>query len=280
MKYNVLFTFLLAIVLWGMCSCGKGKKEEAKTDAVNPNTLVLYYSQTGATKAVAEQLQALLGADIEALEVSQPYDGTYEETIRRCIAEREELVVPKVEPLKSDISRYDTIFVGYPIWFGTYARPIIGLLEECDFAGKTVVPFCTFGSGGLEASSADLKAALPKATIAEGYGVRNARLASMPEEVRIFLVDNGYIDGETEKLPEYSEQKPVADSDVDVFNKACGDYQFPLGTPVTVGKRPTPHGTDYKFSVRSKDAQGADVDATIYVTVAPDSTAEFTKVVR
>lgn len=280
MKYNLISTFILAVVLVAMCSCGKAKKDEAKTDVGDSRTLVLYYSQTGATKAVAEQLQALLGADIEAIEASQPYDGTYEETIRRCLTESEELVVTKINPLKSDISRYDTIFVGYPIWFGTYARPIIGLLEVCDFEGKTVVPFCTFGSGGLEASSADLRAALPKADIAPGYGLRNARIGAMPDEVRTFLVDNGYIAGEALQLPDYSAQQLVTDSDVEVFDKACGDYQFPLGTPVTVGVRHTPRGTDYKYTVKSKDMQGADVDATIYVTVVPGSAPEFTKVVR
>lgn len=280
MKNRILSILLFGFVLFMMASCGKAKQTEEKTENEESRILVLYYSQTGATKAVAEELQALLGADIEAVEVSQPYDGSYEETIKRCITEREELLIPKINPLKSNVSRYDTIFLGYPIWFGTYALPVNGLLEACDFDGKTVVPFCTFGSGGLENSSADLKAALPKANIAEGYGVRNARIGVMPDELKQFLVNNGYIGGEAEQLPDYSEQEPVTDSDVEIFNKACGDYQFPLGTPVTVGKRGTPRGTDYKYTVKSKDAQGADVDATIYVIVASDADPVFTKVVR
>lgn len=280
MKNRILSIVLFGFALFMIASCGKAKQTEDKTENAGTKTLVLYYSQTGATKAVAEQLQALLGADIEAVEASQPYDGTYEETIKRCMTEREELVVPKINSLKSDISRYDTIFVGYPIWFGTYARPIIGLLEACDFDGKTVVPFCTFGSGGLEASSADLKDALPKANIVEGYGVRNARIGDMPDELKAFLVNNGYIAGQAEQLPDYSGQEPVTDSDAEIFNKACGDYQFPLGTPVTVGKRTTSRGTDYKYTVKSKVAQGEDVDATIYVTMASGAAPVFTKVVR
>lgn len=280
MKNRILSILLFGFVSVMMASCGKAKQTEEKTENGESRILVLYYSQTGATKAVAEELQALLGADIEAVEVSQPYDGSYEETIKRCITEREELLIPKINPLKSNVSRYDTIFLGYPIWFGTYALPVNGLLEACDFDGKTVVPFCTFGSGGLENSSADLKAALPKANIAEGYGVRNARIGVMPDELKQFLVNNGYIGGEAEQLTDYSEQEPVTDFDVEIFNKACGDYQFPLGTPVTVGKRGTPRGTDYKYTVKSKDAQGADVDATIYVIVASDADPVFTKVVR
>ena len=54
------------------------------------------------------------------------------------------------------LKAYDVIYLGYPIWGGTYAAPVVTLVKKYDFAGKTIVPFCTFGSGGLESSSADL----------------------------------------------------------------------------------------------------------------------------
>ena len=67
-----------------------------------------------------------------------------------------------------------------------------------------------------------------------------------------------------------------------IFDAACGDYQYPLGTPVTVGKRTTSGCTDYRFTARSKDAAGNDVEATIFVTVGKgaDAKPEFTEVVR
>ena len=64
-----------------------------------------------------------------------------------------------------NLSDYDVIFLGYPIWFGTYAMPIATLVKEQDFAGKTIVPFCTFGSGGLNTSTDALTKALPKAKV-------------------------------------------------------------------------------------------------------------------
>ena len=160
--------------------------------------------------------------------------------------------------------------------------PIATLVKENDFAGKTIVPFCTFGSGGLNTSSEALKKALPKANIKTGYGVRTARVAAAPKELDRFLIENGYKAGTVTPLPDYSEQKPVTDADKDIFNAACSSYQFPLGTPVTVGSRKTPDGTDYKYIVKSQGFNGGESQSTIYVTVSKEAGAkpEFTQVVR
>ena len=190
--------------------------------------------------------------------------------------------MPALKPLKKQIADYDIIFLGYPIWFGTYANPIITLVKEQDFAGKTVVPFCTFGSGGLNTSTDALKTALPKATIAKGYGLRTARVASAPKEINRFLIENGYKEGNVKALPDYSEQQPVTEAEKQIFDAACSSYQFPLGTPLTVGKRETEESTDYKFTVKSRGMNGAEGTSIIYVTVGNgDSTKpEFTEVVR
>lgn len=274
------YFMLLAAAVMTVVACGSKNQECEQTDT--KKCLVLYYSQTGATKAVAEELQKALGCDIEAVDVEVPYDGDFGATIQRWQKEQQNGELPKLKPLKADLGSYDVIFIGYPIWGGTYASPITALLKEQAFEGKTIVPFCTFGSGGLETGINDLKAALPKAEIVEGYGVRNARIAAIPAEVNRFLIENGYIDGEVEALPEYSEQQPVTKEETAIFNAACGDYQFPLGTPATVGKRETANSTDYKYTVNSKGMTGEDVTSTIYVTVgnAENAKPEFTRVVR
>ena len=151
-----------------------------------PKMLILYYSQNGNTKAVAEELQAKLGADIEAIVPVIPYDGDFQATIERGRVELEG-ELPQIQPIAADLKKYDIIFLGYPVWFGTYAPPVGKLLQEYDFAGKKVVPFCTFGSGGLDSSSANLAEALPGAEILPGYGIRAARIAAMPAEVDRFL---------------------------------------------------------------------------------------------
>ena len=243
-------------------------------------TLVLYYSENGTTKAVAEELQKQLGADIEAIEAVEPYSGDFQATIQRGTKERESGQWPAIKPFQKKIADYDVIFLGYPIWFGTYANPMVTVVKEQDFAGKTIIPFCTFGSGGLNTSTADLIKALPKANIQKGYGVRTARVTKAAKELNRFLIENGYKKGSIDKLADYSEQKPVTETEKALFDEACSSYQFPLGTPETVGKRETPDGTDYKFAVKSRGMDGKEATSTIYVTVEKGSKAEFTEVVR
>ena len=254
----------------------------AVTTGMAQKVLVLYYSETGTTKTVAQELQKQLGADIEAVEAVEPYSGNFQETIQRGQREMQSGQTPALKPLTKKVKDYDVIFLGYPIWFGTYAMPIATLVKEQDFAGKTVVPFCTFGSGGLNTSSDALKKALPSAKIQKGYGVRTARVAAAEKELDRFLKENGYKKGTVEKLPEYSAQQPVTDAEKAIFDAACSSYQFPLGTPSTVGKRSTPDGTDYKFTVKGRGMNGEESNSTIYVTVGKgaDAKPEFTEVVR
>lgn len=244
--------------------------------------LVLYYSQTGTTQVVAEELQKQLGADIDSIVPVEPYAGDFQATIQRGQREMQSGETPALKPLTVNIADYDVIFIGYPIWFGTYAMPIATLVKENDFAGKTIVPFCTFGSGGLNTSTDALKAALPKAKIQAGYGVRTARILAVEKELDRFLKANGYKKGAVNKLPDYSAQKPVTDEEKAIFDAACSSYQFPLGTPQTVGKRVTDDGTDYQFIVKSRGMNGEEATSTIFVTVGKEEGAkpEFTEVVR
>jgi len=254
----------------------------AVTTGFAQKKLVLYYSETGTTKVVAQELQKQLNADIESIEATEPYSGNFQETIQRGQKEMQSGNTPALQPLKSKIADYDVIFLGYPIWFGTYAMPIATLVKEQDFAGKTIVPFCTFGSGGLNTSTEALRKALPKANIQNGYGVRTARVDKAEKELDRFLKENGYKEGAIAKLPDYSAQQPVNDEERTIFDAACSSYQFPLGTPQTVGKRTTPDGTDYKYTVTSRGMNGEESTSIIYVTVgnADGDKPEFTEVVR
>ena len=252
------------------------------TGSAKQKALVLYYSQTGTTQTVAEELQRQLGADIECIEAVTPYDGDFQATIQRGGEEMRSGKVPAINPVKAKLADYDVIFIGYPIWFGTYAMPIATLVKENDFAGKAVVPFCTFGSGGLNTSTEALQKALPKADIRKGYGVRTARVTSAAKELNRFLIENGYKEGNVTPLPDYSAQQAVTEADKAIFDAACSSYQFPLGTPQTVGKRETAKSTDYKFTVKSRGMNGGESTSTIYVTVGKEEGAkpEFTEVVR
>ena len=171
----------LAVVAGLTTACTQQKAEKSNRQ------LVLYYSENGSTKAVAEELQKQLGADIEAIEVVEPYSGDFQATIERCNKERESGQTPALKALKSNIADYDTIFLGYPIWFGTYAMPIATLVKEQDFEGKTIIPFCTFGSGGLNTSTADLEKAFPKAKVTKGFDIYGHEVRSGRAKVEKWL---------------------------------------------------------------------------------------------
>ena len=271
---------LLAMTAITMTLVGCAPKKTAEPETTK--SLVLYYSQTGTTKAVAEEIQKLTGADLELVVAQVPYDGTYSETIERCQKEREAGEFALIEPLKSDLNNYDTIYVGYPVWFGTFARPMETMIKSIDLSGKKVIPFCTFGSGGLNTTSDDLRRKFPQAEVLEGYGVRTARIGRMPKEIDTFMKRNGYIQGEVQAVGEFSEQKPVTEAETAIFNAACGDYQFPLGTPLTFGSRDIAEGREYKFTVAAKGMDSSEAVTTIFVIDYNEEGAkpEFTQVVR
>ena len=249
-----------------------------------PKILVLYYSQTATTRAVAEEIGSRLGADIEAIVPAVPYDGDYQATINRGIKERQEGTTPEIQPLAANLEAYDYIFLGYPIWFGTYAPPIAGLLEAVNLDGKKIVPFCTFGSGGHDASVKDLKAKLPNAEILPGYGVRAARIDAMPAEIDRFLKAGGFLEGEAPVVGEFSEVRPVTEEESALFDAAVGDYPMIHAQAEEVSCRSVAGGTEYIFTARDLPRDPAmEMPAStikVYVLAEDGKAPVFTQVVR
>lgn len=240
-------------------------------------SLVVYYSQTGVTETVAKLIQEKTHADIEAIIAENPYDGDFNATIQRSMKEREAGIECKIKPLHKDISKYDTIYIGYPIWYGTYAPPVATFVKNINAEGKVIIPFCTFGSGGLETSIADLKKNLKNTTILDGYGIRTARIDKASAEIDFFFET---LNGTAPKRPEFSEQKPVKQEEKTIFQQACGNYPMPLGSPVSVGSRTINKTIEYKFTAETISPDGTPTTSTIYVVKEPNETPEFTKVVR
>ena len=247
--------------------------------------LVVYYSQTSNTKAVAEEIATKLGADIEEIVAVKPYDGDFQATIERCMQEREEGVTPEIQPLTADVSQYDVIFIGYPVWFGTYAPPVAAFLNQVDLSGKKVVPFCTFGSGGLESSVKNLTEAQPNAEILAGYGVRAARMEAMPKEVDQFLKAGGFIEGEYTPLEDFPDQHPVSEEETAIFDAAVDGYPMLNAQAKTVASRSIPEGAEYLFTAVDLPREDGPKmppagEMQVYVTVAEGEAPVFTKVVR
>ena len=285
MKRLNIMLVLATMTLVGV-SCGPKKTtQNVEEEKAAPKILVLYYSQTSNTKGVAQEIATKLGADLEEIVPVELYDGDFQATIERGKKELDEGVFPEIQPLKADVANYDVIFLGYPIWFGTYAPPVFTFLDQVDLSGKKLVPFCTFGSGGLESSVKDLAKAEPNAEIMPGYGVRAARLEAMPKEIDQFLKAGGFIEGEYTKLDEFPEQHPVSEEEAAIFNAAVGDYPMMHAQAKAVASRTIPDGVEYVFTAvdlprEDRPNMPPAGEMTVYVTVVGDEAPVFTRVIR
>ena len=282
MKILKLMMFAaLAMMVVTSCSQKSQNSEKEKASKV----LVLYYSQTSNTKTVATEIATRLNADIEEIALVEPYDTAFQATIDRCKADREKGILPEIKPLKLNVADYDTIFLGYPIWFGTYAPPIASLLEKVDLSGKWVMPFCTFGSGGLESSVKDLTEKQPNAKIMPGYGVRAARMDAVPKEVEQYLKSIGFIKGELFMPADFPEQHPVSADEAAIFDAAVNGYPMLNAKAKTVASRTILDGTEYLFTAmdmprENKPGMPPASEIKVYVLVEKDKAPVFTKVVR
>lgn len=280
MKGMKTLKMMLALVAVAVAFASCNQKKEAPQKA-----LVLYYSQTSNTKTVAQEIANKLGADIEEIVPVKSYDGDFQATIERCNQEREQGIVPEINAIAANLDDYSTIFIGYPVWFGTYAPPVAAFLDKVDLSGKKIVPFCTFGSGGLDSSVKDLAKKQPNANILPGYGVRAARIAAVPKEVDQFLKAGGFIEGEFTQLEEFPEQHAVSEEEAAIFDAAVKDYPMIHAKASTVASRAIPEGTEYLFTaVDLPREDGPQMppggEMKVYVTVEEGQAPVFTQVVR
>lgn len=125
------------------------------TESTGGKTLVVYYSATGNTEEAANYIAAATGGDLFELVPAEPYtdeDLNYNDDSSRVVYEHDNPDARDVELVESTVSdweSYDTVFIGYPIWWRIAAWPVDGFITANDFTGKTVIPFCTSASSGL-----------------------------------------------------------------------------------------------------------------------------------
>ena len=140
--------------------------------AYDNDTLVIYFSRTGNTEKIAEYLIDITNADSYVIEAAVPYsDADIKYQDDNCRANKEhndKSVRPQIANPITSIDSYDTIFLGYPIWWGQEPRIIDTFLESYDFSDKTVIPFCTSASSGIATSEKNIKALVPIGNQIEG----------------------------------------------------------------------------------------------------------------
>jgi len=134
--------------------------------------LIVYFSHSGNTREIANQIHKSVGSNIFEIQTTKQYPADYDMATKQAKQELESNYKPALKTKIDNIKEYDVIFIGYPIWWGTYPAPIKSFLLEYDLVGKTIVPFCTHGGGGSGRSAADILELCPKSVIFDGLAIR------------------------------------------------------------------------------------------------------------
>lgn len=128
-------------------------------------TLVAFLSRSGNTRVIAGQLQRRFDADIFEVRTREPYPADYEETVARAQRERDALATPALAERVPEVGRYETVFLGFPIWGMALPAPVRTFLVTHDLAGRTLVPFITHGGYGVGSAPDSLAELAPGARI-------------------------------------------------------------------------------------------------------------------
>ncbi|WP_239059509.1 flavodoxin [Bacteroides sp. 224] len=159
----------------------------------NNKTLVVYYSRTGNTETVAKQIQTLTNADIFRLETVKAYPKGYQETTEVAKEEKSNNARPEIKEKVENINQYDTLFIGFPIWWGTYPMAIASFIEKHNLENKTIIPFCTHGGGGVDQGFNDVKNLTPKSNHKEGLSLSGSQANSSKAAIEKWLREIGVI---------------------------------------------------------------------------------------
>lgn len=178
--------------------------EEVDVDATTSASVLL----PGNTAKMAGWIQQKVGGDLFSIVVSEPYSSDYDECLDRAADEKAENARPELVNHVDNMEDYDVVFLGFPNWWYTAPMAIFSFIEEYDFSGKTVVPFCAHGTGGLAGSVTDITAALPDSTeVLEPIGVYRPDIDSAQSVINEWLEGLGFEEREADIEVENTERK-------------------------------------------------------------------------
>lgn len=178
--------------------------EEVDVDATTSASVLL----PGNTAKMAGWIQQKVGGDLFSIVVSEPYSSDYDECLDRAADEKAENARPELVNHVDNMEDYDVVFLGFPNWWYTAPMAIFSFIEEYDFSGKTVVPFCAHGTGGQAGSVTDITAALPDSTeVLEPIGVYRPDIDSAQPVINEWLEGLGFEEREADIEVENTERK-------------------------------------------------------------------------
>lgn len=176
--YRLILVWL-SVACMATAACAQQKQDMVNGfDTKHSRALVAYFSATGTTARAAELLAKAVDGDLYAITPADPYTGAdldwRDRQSRSSLEMNDEHSRPSIKAVKIDIEDYDTVFIGYPIWWNLAPRVINTFIESLDLEGKTVVPFATSGGSGISNSVSVLKKTYPDIKWKEGRLLNSA----------------------------------------------------------------------------------------------------------
>ena len=167
--------------------------EQQEPQADNSTILVAYFSRTGNTETVAGLIAEQLGADLYAITPAEAYPEDYQQALEIAQQQQDDDARPELADTDLDLSAYDTVFIGYPIWYGYEPMIIRTFLESYDFSGKTIIPFNVHNGSRFSRTIETIQELEPNATVIEdGFTVSEQNVPEAADDVASWLQEIGY----------------------------------------------------------------------------------------
>ena len=197
MNLKNIFITLVALLSFTACSGQNSKTEKQKVQPMSKSIVIFFshagdnYSvgniEVGNTKIVADYISELTGAAQYEI-VTHKYDGmAYTPLINLAKDEASKGELPPYEGKAPDVSEYDTVFIGGPVWWGTYPQVMFTLFRDIDLTGKTIVPFTTHEGSGLVSCVSDVKKAFQDAKVTAGFSIYGHEVRSGKDKVKRWI---------------------------------------------------------------------------------------------
>jgi len=149
--------------------------------------MIAYFSWGGNTEVIASKVQEITRGDIFRIDSVKPYPDGYHETTEGAKMELRSNARPELTGKVRDIDTYDVIFLGYPNWWGTIPMAVCTFLESYELSGKTIIPFCTHGGGGIGRSVEDIRELCPGSSVKGAQAFYGSSAKEVKSEVERWL---------------------------------------------------------------------------------------------
>lgn len=153
--------------------------------------LIAYFSWGGNTKGIAEEIQRQTGADLFEITLVNPYSSNYNTVLDEAQRDQNIQARPELAGHVDNMDEYDTVMIGYPNWWASIPMPIASFLEEYDFSGKTILPFCSHGGGRFGQSLTAIAKLAPNAIMGEALSIHYSGGSELSRDVADWLSSNG-----------------------------------------------------------------------------------------